>query len=212
MMEFAPVLLSATGLLGSIETAAMAMLKEYTYAGIFVLMVLESASLPIPSEVILPAAGALADRGVINIYLAFAVSVVGSMIGIWIDYFVAYFVGKDVVYKHLNAFRVRKETIDGFDSWFRENGPFAVFISRLVPVIRGLISFPAGFAQMDKRRFFLYSLAGTLAWDALLMTFGYYAIQVKSLPLLVSLIAAFILVLYLVYVTGMRKVSKRARL
>ncbi len=204
------LMLSVTGSLGGLTSMMVNILNKYTYFGVLFLMTLESASLPIPSEVILPIAGALASSGIVNVYAVLAFAVIGSAIGMAIDYYIAYFIGKDFVYNHLNLFRIKKESLEKFDVWFDENGPFAVFMSRLVPVIRGLISFPAGFAQMPKKSFFAYSIAGTIVWDSALIAFGYYAIKVKSLPLIISMVAGFALVLYFIYIIFIKKVSKRA--
>ena len=123
------------------------LLSTYGYLGLFGMMALEGASLPIPSEVIVPIAGYLAAKGVFNFYIAALAILAGNMVGVVIDYVIGYFIGKDVVYKHLHLFHINKEKIDAFDSWFNRNGGFAVFVSRMIPVLRGLISFPAGFAS-----------------------------------------------------------------
>ena len=179
MLELIALVLAtqATGTGCSITCTITNLLMGYSYLGIFVLMALESASLPVPSEVVLPAIGYFAAKGYISLYLGILAAVVGSMIGIAVDYYIAYFVGKAYVYKHLQRFHIRKSSLDAFDAWFERNGSFAVFISREIPIVRGLISFPAGFAQMPKRKFFLYSLFGTIIWDVVLALFGYYALK-----------------------------------
>ncbi len=187
--------------------AASAALSKYGYIALFGLMVLESASLPIPSEVVLPVAGLLAAQGAFNLYGAFIVVVIAGIVGITIDYFIAYFVSKDVVYKHLQLFRIKKETLDGFDAWFRRNGVFAVFSMRMVPVLRGLVSFPAGFAAMPKKQFYAYSILGSVIWDAVLMSFGYYALQ-GSVTVAIIAIAIMGVALYGVYLLMARKFRK----
>ncbi len=141
---------------------------------VFVLMALEGSSLPIPSEVVLPLAGYFAAGNSLYFYGLLAAAVLGSVVGLAVDYYIGYFVGKDVVYKHAPKFHIKTKTIDRFDAWFSDNGVAVVLLSRLIPVIRTIISFPAGFARMDQRTFFAYSIAGTVIWDATLMYVGMY--------------------------------------
>ena len=133
-------------------------------------------------------------------------------IGITVDYFIAFFVGKDLLYKHIEKFHIKKTDLEAFEKWFEKNGAFAVFIGRLIPVVRGLISFPAGFAEMDKKQFYVYSIAGSIIWDAILMGFGYYALSTKNIYFLTVSLALFGIILYLLYtklLKGIRKQSKR---
>jgi membrane protein DedA with SNARE-associated domain len=202
---------SAASAVNGAAAAVVSFIASHTYLGVFALMALESASLPIPSEVVLPAIGYLAATGAVNFYLAFAAAVIGSMVGIAIDYYVAYFVGKDVVYRHLQSFHIKKSTLDAFDNWFARNGSFAVFISRLIPIVRGLISFPAGFAQMPQKKFYLYSFLGTAIWDITLMLFGYYALDTANITVMFVAVAAFGIVLYAIYVYALKTIRKNGR-
>ncbi len=182
---------------------------KYGYLAILILMILESASLPIPSEVLLPVAGVFAAQGVLNFYLVLIVATIAGIIGISIDYFIAYFISKDVFYKHLGFFRVKKETLENFDNWFNRNGVAAVFTMRMVPVLRGLISFPAGFSGMNKKQFYLYSILGSLIWDILLLSFGFYALNGQSISTIMVMIAILAIALYILYLVVMKKFKKR---
>lgn len=184
------------------------LLSTYGYLGLFGMMALEGASLPIPSEVIVPIAGYLAAKGVFNFYIAALAILAGNMVGVVIDYVIGYFIGKDVVYKHLHLFHINKEKIDAFYSWFNRNGGFAVFVSRMIPVLRGLISFPAGFARMPFKKFFLYSLVGSAIWDILLMLFGYYLLSSNNLYIAMSAVAFLALILYIIYRIAVKKTRK----
>ncbi len=197
--------------LTGLAAAAMGIVGAYGYLGIFFLMLLESASVPVPSEVVLPAIGALAAAGTLNVWLGITAAIAGSMIGIMIDYYIAYFVGKDIIYKHLAWFHIKKSTLDSFDAWFKKNGSFAVFVSRLIPIVRGLISFPAGFAEMPKGQFLFYSFIGTVIWDAALVFFGYYALSTTNVTLLFVSIAAFAIVLYVIYVFAIGRIRKAGK-
>jgi membrane protein DedA with SNARE-associated domain len=201
-MNFAFVALLHSGLIGSISGAVTSFMYTYGYLALFVLMLLESATLPVPSELVLPLAGILAAGGTLNFYAALLVAIVGSMVGTCIDYAIGYYLGKEVVYKHLHIFHIKKTTMDRFDKWFARNGKAAVLITRLIPVLRTVINFPAGFARMDLREFLLYSLIGIVIWDIALMLYGYLLrslIASNSIGLILGGIGAFALILYVVY-------------
>ncbi len=191
--------------------AITALISQYGYYAIFALMLLEAAAFPVPSEVVLPAVGFLAANGTIDPAISFAAVIFGGIIGMAVDYYIAYFLGKDVVYRHLAFFRIREEQLNAFDEWFAANGAFAVFITRLIPLVRALINFPAGFAQMPIRKFLIYSIAGTLIWDALLIGFGYYALSLSNFYYVMAAIIAFALVLYLVYYFAMKRIGGRKK-
>ncbi len=191
--------LNLSGIFAGAASFFTSFLRNYGYLAIFLLMILEAASLPIPSEVVLPAAGLLAATGVFNVYLIFAVVTVASIIGITIDYYLAYFLEKEVVYKHLKLFRITQPQLDAFDKWFGRNGSFTVFIGRMLPEVRGLVSLPAGFAKMPLKKFYSYSILGITIWDILLLGFGYYALNAHSAYIAMVAAAGLAIVLYLLY-------------
>ncbi len=204
------MLFSIIGIFSLTYSAISSFISSYGYIAIFVLMLLEAASMPVPSEVILPLTGYFASKGVISLYIALPLVYLSSFAGMAINYYIAYFLGKDVVYKHLGLFRIKKEDVEAFEKWFNENGPFVVFISRLLPVVRGLINFPAGFALMDKKKFYVYSMAGSIIWDTLLVLFGYYALSANSLATVLAYIAILGLVLYSIYKISMNKIKRKS--
>ena len=185
---------------------------RYGYEGITLLMALESASLPIPSEVILPLAGHYASIGLLNYFGVLAVATLGGIIGITVDYAIAFYIGKDVVYRNLKFFHIKKESMDNFIEWFDQNGSFAVFVVRLIPVIRGLISFAAGFAEMKLKKFYAFSILGSLVWDVVLITFGYYALSGGTFTVIeyVAILAFALYIVYLVFSRKMKRPSKSA--
>lgn len=189
------MLISLHSLIGSIPL----LVHTYGYAAIFVLMLLESASFPVPSEVVLPLAGALAAQGSLNFAAALLVGIAGSIIGCLIDYAIGYFIGREIVYKHLGLFHIKRETLDGFDAWFERNRVAAVVFTRFIPIIRTVINFPAGFARMPLKQFVGYSLVGIVIWDAVLMAFGYLVLSTRNAELLMAAIGAFTVVLYIIY-------------
>lgn len=206
------IALSVIGIISGTSAWITGFVTSYGYLAFFILMLLESASVPgVASEVVLPLAGLFAARGVLSFPIAFVVILAGSMVGIEIDYYIAYFIGKDFVYKNAGRFGIKKESIRDFEEWFVDNGPFAVFISRFIPVVRGLISLPAGFALMDQKKFFFYSLAGAIIWNFVLMLFGYYALAAHNATEVLASIAIFVIIMYALFHIGMHKIRKRKR-
>lgn len=207
MLEF-PILLTLSGLSSSIPSLITSMIHEYGYSAIFVLMLLEGSSLPVPSEVVLPLAGLFSRQGTLSIGVAFLAAFAGSFLGLAVDYYIGYYLGRDVVYKHLQWFHIKKKSLDEFDDWFNKNGKAAVFFSRFVPVVRTIMSFPAGFAEMPVRRFFFYSTIGVVIWDVVLMAFGFYLLSAHSAIVVLSSIGVFATLLYVIYKLSMRYMKR----
>lgn len=200
--------MSITSILSGATSVITSIMQQYGYFGIFGLMLLEGASLPIPSEVVIPLAGYFAAQGALNLPLAFIAVLAGSVAGLLIDYYIGYFLGKGVVYKHLKFFHVKQKTLDSFDAWFNRNAVAAVFITRFIPEIRALMSFPAGFARMPMKKFLAYSVAGNIIWDSVLILFGYYLYgQQNNLVVIFGAIGLFALVLYMIFRYTMKKIS-----
>ena len=187
------------------------LINRYGYSAVFVLMLLESSSLPVPSEAVLPLAGLLSSKGLFDFYLAFAAALAGNICGLAVDYFIGYYLGKDVVYKHLHSFHVKKEALDAFDAWFDRNAIAAVFFSRLLPVARTVMSIPAGFARMPLKQFFSYSIVGSLIWDIVLMYFGFYLLSAHSASIVLTSIGVFAIALYLIYALFLRHIRKHEK-
>lgn len=183
------------------------LIKSYGYVAIFALMVLESATIPVPSEIILPLGGYLAAKGALSLPIVFFAGVFGSMVGMLIDYAIGYYIGKDVFYKHLHALHIKKSTIDGFDNWFNKNAPAAVMFSRMLPVVRTIMSFPAGFARMNMKEFLAYSLAGIVIWDGVLTMYGYYLLSAKSAVVVLGATGLVAIALYAIYVYAKRRLK-----
>ncbi len=212
------LLLSASGILSMISYSSLAsFVKGYGYLALFLLMAMESASLPIPSEIVLPLAGYLSAQGLLNpnpflaMVLSIIVVTIASFVGMEINYFLAYFVGKDIIYRHLSTFRIKKGSLDSFDRWFSSNGAFAVFIARFIPEVRGLVSLVAGFAFMDQKKFILYSIAGMLIWNTILVMFGYYALSTSNLTVIFIEVAAFAIAMYALYYFATKRIKKHGR-
>ena len=188
--------------------ALISLMKEFGYISLFGLMTLESASLPIPSEIVLPFAGYLVYIGVMNFELALAVSVIAGLVGALIDYYIALLLGRTVVYRFLRRFGVRESALRSAERWFGGKGAWAVLGARLVPLLRSIISFPAGLFKMRLSTFAVMTAVGCLGWSAVLIYAGYAAGQLwgqvlgSSSALLatgVTVIVAVASVVYLCY-------------
>jgi len=181
------------------------------YAGLFILMALESASLPIPSEVVLPFAGYLVFLGKMNLVLAVLDSTVALLVGALVDYYLALWLGRPVVYRLLRKIGVSSTHLDDGERWVDSKGSWSVFIARFIPGLRSVISIPAGLLKMKLRTFVILTSAGSLIWSSVLIYAGYSAgpLWQSSLNSLsafagqAALIAIAVLsVLYVVYYLG----------
>ena len=150
-------------------------MTKYGYASLFALMALESASLPIPSEVVLPLAGYFVRQGVLDFWLAVLVGTVASLAGALVDYFLAIWLGRPFVVGLLGVFRLHKDVLDRAEAWFDRSAQWTVFAARFVPGLRTVISLPAGLFEMDRVRFVVMTLAGCFAWSVVLVYAGYLA-------------------------------------
>ncbi|MEM3810923.1 MAG: DedA family protein [Conexivisphaerales archaeon] len=138
-------------------------------AMIFALMALESASLPIPSEVILPLSGFLIAQGKMDLIPVFVSSLVGSMVGSLADYYIGYIIGIEAIYKKS---WISSKSLMMATSWFNRYGAWAVTFSRMLAGARTLISFPAGAFKMEIKRFSLYTFVGSALWSGVLIYLG----------------------------------------
>jgi len=150
-------------------------MTKYGYASLFILMALESASLPIPSEAVLPLAGYYVYIGTLDFGLVVVVSTVASLTGALVDYFLATWLGRRFVIGLLGVFRLHKDVLDRAEAWFDGSAQWTVFAARFVPGLRTVISLPAGLFEMDRIRFVIMTLAGCFAWSVVLVYAGYLA-------------------------------------
>jgi membrane protein DedA with SNARE-associated domain len=133
------------------------------YAGIFVLMTLESALIPIPSEATMLFAGFKVDDGTLTLFGIVAAGVIGNLVGSWIAYAIGYFGRLELVERH-HIFHTNQRYLAWADDWFTRHGDATVFFSRMLPVIRTFISLPAGVAKMPFWRFTWLTLLGCIPW------------------------------------------------
>ena len=140
--------------------------------GIFALMTAESACIPIPSEATMLFAGFNVSNGEYSLVVVVAVGVAGNLVGSWIAYAVGYFGRIELIEKHGKWLHIRKSSLDRADRWFERWGGWAVFFSRMLPIVRTFISLPAGVARMPFWRFTLYTLLGCIPWVFMLAFVG----------------------------------------
>ncbi len=147
-------------------------LQSSGYLGVFALMIMESATLPIPSEVVLPFAGYLVYTGQFDFTIAVMVASVGSLIGTLIDYAIGYYLGRGAILRYGAYIRLNESHLKTAESWFSRYGNITVLLARFVPLIRTLVAFPAGIAEMNLWKFVGYSIVGIIIWDAFLIYLG----------------------------------------
>jgi membrane protein DedA with SNARE-associated domain len=138
--------------------------------GIFVLMLLESACIPVPSEATMLFAGFAVSEGEYSLFAAVAVGSVANLVGSWVAYAAGYYGRIDILEKHGRKVGIKMHHIEWADRWFERHGDATVFFTRMLPIIRTFISLPAGVARMPFWRFSILSLAGCIPW-VLMLTF-----------------------------------------
>ena len=134
------------------------------YSGVILLMAIESACIPLPSEIIMPFAGYLVSKGEMNLWLVGIAGAVGCVLGSMVAYWVGMFGGRPLIEKYGRYILISHHDLDLADRWFAKYGEIIVFVSRLLPGIRTFIAFPAGVARMNIPRFIIYTFAGSLPW------------------------------------------------
>ncbi|OQA38770.1 MAG: Inner membrane protein YqjA [Parcubacteria group bacterium ADurb.Bin316] len=157
----------------------LAISAKMGYGGIFILMTIESSFVPFPSEVVIPPAAYLAQKGEMNIFLVIFFGILGSLVGATINYFLAMTLGRRIVYglaatKYAKFFLINEQKIKKAEDCFISFGKSSTFIGRLVPGIRQLISIPAGFAKMKFFNFILFTFLGSGIWVIILAGLGYW--------------------------------------
>jgi membrane protein DedA with SNARE-associated domain len=140
--------------------------------GVFLLMVLESACIPVPSEATMLFAGFNVSAGHYSLFEAVAVGSVANLIGSWIAYAVGYYGRVDILEKHGRKVGIKKSHIRQADRWFERHGDATVFFTRMLPIVRTFISLPAGVARMPFWRFSALTLAGCVPWVLMLTYIG----------------------------------------
>jgi len=142
----------------------IATISALGYFGIVLLMAIESACIPLPSEIIMPFAGYLVSTGQMNIWIVGVAGAVGCVLGSMVAYWAGMYGGRPLIEKYGRFVLLSRHDLDIADRWFARYGEVIVFTARLLPAIRTFIAFPAGVARMNIPRFIFYTFAGSLPW------------------------------------------------
>jgi len=162
------------GITAKIAAWATAFLATTGYAGLFILMALESMIAPIPSEAVMPFAGFNIVEGNFTWPGVIFFSTLGSIIGSLISYYLGYWGGRPLVLKVGKYFLLDKSHLDTTEKYFNRRGEITILIARFIPVVRHLISIPAGLAKMNIWKFIIYTVIGAACWNTILTIAGYY--------------------------------------
>ena len=142
----------------------VAVISTLGYSGVVLLMAIESACIPLPSEIIMTFSGYLVSTGQMNLWAVGIAGAVGCVLGSLVAYWVGMYGGRPLIEKYGRYVLVSSHDLDLADRWFAERGEIIVFVSRMLPAIRTFIAFPAGVARMNLKRFVIYTFAGSLPW------------------------------------------------
>ncbi len=162
-------------------------LDHLNYWTVTLFMAIESSFIPFPSEAVVPpAAWKAAVTSEMNVFLVVLFATLGALIGAFINYYLAVWLGRPIVYKFANSrlghmCLIDETKVQNAERYFDKHGAVSTFIGRLVPAVRQLISIPAGLARMGLGRFALYTSLGAGVWNAILATLGYYMASIPGL-------------------------------
>lgn len=160
------------------------------YTFVFVFMVIESSFIPFPSEVVVPPAAYLACSNAgagagMNVFVVVLVATLGAMVGAFINYYLALWIGRPVVYAFADsrfghALLINREKVIKAEDYFDRHGAVSTFVGRLIPAIRQLISIPAGIARMNVLQFAVFTFLGALLWNSVLGALGFWLAETVS--------------------------------
>lgn len=164
-----------SAILSWLSSIIISVISTTGYAGVFFLMALESACIPIPSEVIMPFSGFLVWEGRFEFLPVVLWGALGNLVGSIIAYGVGLWGGRRLIAKYGKYVLISGHDLDLADNWFAKYGQAAVLVSRMLPVVRTFISLPAGIARMPFKKFCFYTLLGCLPWSFVLTYAGLIA-------------------------------------
>jgi membrane protein DedA with SNARE-associated domain len=175
------------------------------YPGIVLLMALESSFFPFPSEAVMIPAGYLAEIGKMNLYLAIAFGLIGSLIGALFNYYISYRLGLPFLRKYGKYFLVSEKALENMEKLFDKHGDIITFTGRLIPGIRQYISLPAGVAKMPVSKFISFTSLGAGIWIVILTLLGYFIgenelLIKQNLHLITYITLVFVVILTIIYI------------
>ena len=165
-------------MLEQITLSIIHLIQSTGYLGIFILMTLESALIPIPSEITMPFSGFLVAKGNLSFIPVVLAGAIGNLVGSLIAYYIGYFLEENIIVKNIRKYGklilVNEHDLDRANRWFKKYGDSIVFFSRLLPAVRTFISLPAGIFEMNIWKFSSYTLVGSIIWSIFLTYIGFY--------------------------------------
>lgn len=191
----------------------VAFVEHLGLLGIFIMTFLESTFMPIPSEITMIPAGYLVQQGKFDLVSVLLVSIVGTVGGAYFNYWIARRFGRGLFLKYGKYFLMTPAKLSKLESFFERHGAISTFTGRLIPGVRHYISFPAGLAKMNVRKFFGYTALGAAIWMSILLALGYHigenkALMVTYLPMVKGAMLLVILTMLAVYVIRHRRTSR----
>ena len=195
----------------------LAVFLKMDYLGVFFLMAIESSFFPLPSEIVIPPAAYLAQKGEMNLILVIVAGTLGSLLGAILNYFLGLTLGRKIIYtiaksKWAKIVLVNEAKVQESEKYFLKFGNSATFIGRLVPGVRHLISIPAGFTKMRFDNFVFYTILGSAIWVTILAILGYWfganEEAIKQYYHEISIVGLFLAIAFVGYIFYKHKQSK----
>lgn len=185
------------------EILAKSLIEQYGLISIFLIVMLEYANFPLPSEVVLPFIGIMVSKGNIDFGLALTISIIGGIVGSTINYLLGLYFGKPILKYMMKKYPKTRYSIKSSMWWMNKYGKISVVLARVVPVARTIISIPAGINKMNINIFVLYSTIGISLWNTVLIFLGYIlgdnlpniAYLIKNYSLIVGIVLASVIVI-----------------
>ncbi|EGK8048060.1 DedA family protein [Campylobacter lari] len=201
-------------MLSDIIDFLLTLAKDWGYWGIIFLMFIESSFFPFPSEVVMIPAGYLAHQSELNFWLCLLCGTFGALLGALLNYYLCYFLGREVLLKICKYFGVNEAKFAQFEAFFNKHGEISTFSGRLIPGLRQYISLPAGLARMNLKKFIFYTSLGAGIWCLILLILGYILGKNEDLikeylhfVIIACIIFTTMIVVIYIYIQKRKKVS-----
>jgi membrane protein DedA with SNARE-associated domain len=190
------------------------LISSWGYAGIYVTMTLESALIPIPSEVVIPFAGFLAYMGEMNIWLIVLVSSFANLTGSIIAYVIGKYLGRGFIERYGKYVLLNMKHLELIERWFDKFGSLTVLFSRMLPVVRTVNALPAGIGKMNFPKFCIYTFIGSIPWNLALVLVGYLLKEnwniLEKYSLYIDILAVFVAVAVIFYIARRIRLSTKS--
>ncbi len=190
------------------------LISSWGYAGIFVTMTLESALIPVPSEIVIPFAGFLASTGEMNIWVIVLVSSLANVVGSLIAYFIGKYLGRGFIERYGKYVLLNMGHLRTIEKWFDKYGSLTVLFSRMLPLVRTVNALPAGMGKMNLTKFCLFTFIGSIPWNLALVLVGYVLKEnwtiLEKYSLYIDILAVFIAAGVIYYIVRRVRVGTKS--